>query len=106
MHFHRGKVTVPHRIANPWLLFSWIYKLTETASEELDQKKRLDDFTRKMISKRREAMKMGEIVERRSLLDYMLDISDAHPDFTEDDIVDEVCTFMLAVSFCIQRRDL
>lgn len=89
---------MPHRIANPWLLFSWIYKLTETASEELDQKKRLDEFTRKMINKRREAMKSGEIVERKSLLDYMLDIADIYPHFTEDDIVDEVCTFMLAVS--------
>jgi cytochrome P450 family 4 len=98
IYIHRGKVVVPHRIANPWLLFSWIYKLTETASEELDQKKRLDDFTRKMISKRREAMRSGEIVERKSLLDYMLDISDAHPDFTEKDIIDEACTFMLAVS--------
>ena len=86
------------RIANPWLLFCWIYKLTETASEELNQKKRLDDFTRKMINKRRKAMKSGEIVERKSLLDYMLDIADTHPHFTEDDVVDEVCTFMLAVS--------
>jgi cytochrome P450 family 4 len=90
---------VPHRVANPWLLFSWIYKLTETASEELDQKKRLDEFTRKIINKRREAKKSGEIVEKTSLLDFMLEISDTHPNFTEDDIVDEVCTFMLAVGF-------
>lgn len=44
-------------------------------------------------------MKRRENVERKSLLDYMLDISDSHPDFTENDIVDEVCTFMLAVSW-------
>lgn len=52
-----------------------------------------------MINKRREAMKSGEVVERKSLLDYMLDISETHPHFAEDDIVDEVCTFMLAVSW-------
>lgn len=98
MHAFRGKVVVPHRIANPWLLFSWIYRLTETATEELDQKKRLDEFTMKMIGKRREAMKKGEVSERKSLLDYMLEISEVHPDFTEDDIVNEACTFMLAVS--------
>lgn len=96
-HF-RGKVVVPHRIANPWLLFSWIYRLTETATEELNQKKRLDDFTRKMIAKRREAMKNGEVTERKSLLDYMLEISETQPDFTEEDIINEACTFMLAVS--------
>lgn len=101
---HRGKVVAPHRLANPWLLFSWIYKLTQTASEELDQKKRLNDFTRKMISKRREVMRIGESIERKSLLDYMLDISNTHPDFTEDDIVDEVCTFMLAVSLILKER--
>lgn len=72
--------------------------MTETATEELDQKKRLDDFTRKMIARRREAMRNGESVERKSLLDFMLEISDTYPDFTENEIVNEACTFMLAVS--------
>lgn len=72
--------------------------MTATANEELDQKKRLDEFTIKMIGKRREAMKNGEVSERKSLLDYMLEISETHPDFTEEDIVNEACTFMLAVS--------
>lgn len=94
----RGKVALPSRIANPWLLFSWIYKLTATATEELDQKKRLDEFTRRMIKKRREATHSGEVSDRKSLLDYMLEISDSNPDFTEQDIINEACTFMLAVS--------
>lgn len=33
------------------------------------------------------------------MLDYMLEISEQHPEFTEQDIVDEACTMMLAVSF-------
>lgn len=95
----RGKLTLPSRIANPWLLFSWIYRLTATATEELDQKKRLDEFTRHMIRKRRDAVQREAVVgERKSLLDYMLEISDSNPDFTEQDIVNEACTFMLAVS--------
>lgn len=94
----RGKLTLPSRIANPWLLFSWIYRLTATATEELDQKKRLDEFTRQMIRKRRDAVKRAAVGERKSLLDYMLEISDSNPDFTEQDIVNEACTFMLAVS--------
>lgn len=44
----RGKVVMPLRITKPWLLFDWIYKLTETASAELDQKRKLDEFTRKV----------------------------------------------------------
>lgn len=72
--------------------------MTATATEELNQKKRLDEFTIKMIAKRREAMKNGDFSERKSLLDYMLDISELHPDFNEQDIVNEACTFMLAVS--------
>lgn len=94
----RGKLALPSRIANPWLLFSWIYRLTATATEELDQKKRLDEFTRQMIRKRRDAVKRAAVGERKSLLDYMLEISDSNPDFTEQDIVNEACTFMLAVS--------
>lgn len=39
---------MPLRIVKPWLLLDWIYKLTETASAELDQKRKLDDFTRKV----------------------------------------------------------
>lgn len=94
----RGKLALPSRIANPWLLFSWIYRLTATATEELDQKKRLDEFTRQMIRKRRDAVRRAAVGERKSLLDYMLEISDSNPDFTEQDIVNEACTFMLAVS--------
>lgn len=43
-------------------------------------------------------MKSGEISDRKSLLDYMIEISENNPDFTEDDIINEACTFMLAVS--------
>lgn len=34
--------------------------------------------------------------DRKCLIDHMLEISQKHPNFTEDDIVDEACTFMLA----------
>lgn len=37
---------MPLRIAKPWLLLDWVYKLTETASNELNQKRKLDEFTR------------------------------------------------------------
>ena len=96
--FRQGKVVAPHRMANPWLLFDWIYKLTENATAELNQKKNLDDFTRKIIKKRRESLKNDENQpDRKSLLDYMIEISADNPEFTEEDIINEACTFMLAV---------
>lgn len=49
-----------------------------------------------MINIRREAKNKGEIPERKCLLDYMLDISQNNPHFTDEDIVNEACTFMLA----------
>lgn len=62
-----------------------------------------------MIAIRRQAIENGDTVERKCLLDYMLDISRSNPDFTENDIVNEACTFMLAgqdsvgaaVAFCL-----
>lgn len=70
--------------------------MTKTAAEELNQKRRLDEFTRRMIQKRKELKANGEDLGRKCLLDYMLDISETYPDFTEDDIINEACTFMLA----------
>lgn len=105
----RGKVNVPYRVTRPWLLLDVIYKMTESAAAELNQKKRLDEFTRKMIHRRKDAKANGEIPDRKCLLDFMLEISESHPDFTEDDIINEACTFMLAgqdsvgaaVAFCL-----
>lgn len=37
---------MPLRLSKPWLLLDWIYKLTETATAEVDQKRKLDQFTR------------------------------------------------------------
>ncbi|XP_031629862.1 probable cytochrome P450 4aa1 [Contarinia nasturtii] len=94
--FRQGKVVMPLRIVKPWLLLDWIYKMTETASAELNQKRKLDEFTKKMINIRRDALNRGEIPQRKCLLDFMLEISKNNPQFTDDDIVNEACTFMLA----------
>lgn len=36
------------RMARPWLLLDWVYRLTDTANAELDQKKQLDMFTKRV----------------------------------------------------------
>lgn len=49
-----------------------------------------------MIDMRRTALSRGEVPERRCLLDFMIKISENNPIFTDHDIIDEACTFMLA----------
>lgn len=49
-----------------------------------------------MINIRRDAMENGEVPKRKCLLDYMLEISENDPQFTDEDIVNEASTFMLA----------
>lgn len=96
--FRKGKIMIPARFTQPWLLLDGIYKLTSLASDELNQKKRLNDFTRQMIKRRREILSNAgnNNVERNCLLDYMIEISENNVNFTEEDIVNEACTFMLA----------
>lgn len=71
--------------------------MTKLAAEEMEQKKRLNEFTRKMIKQRREILgDSPSSYKRKCLLDYMIQISDTNAEFTEEDIVNEACTFMLA----------
>lgn len=49
-----------------------------------------------MIKLRRGAIEKGEVTHRKCLLDLMLEIAENNPSFTDEDIVDEACTFMLA----------
>ncbi|KAH8309287.1 hypothetical protein KR059_007777, partial [Drosophila kikkawai] len=95
--FRQGKLMMPQRFTHPWLLLDGVYHWTNMANDELNQKKRLNDFTRQMIKRRRQMQNNNNgNDERRCLLDFMIEISDSNPDFTEEDIVNEACTFMLA----------
>lgn len=90
-------------------MWDGFYQLTKLASDELDQKSKLDKFTMEMIASRRQLKKEGLLTDRKCLLDYMIEIAEKNPDFTDNDIVNEACTFMLAgqdsvgaaVAFCI-----
>lgn len=107
--FRQGKVVVPYRVTRPWLLLDFIYKMTETAASELNQKHKLVNFTRKVIDQRRRMKLNGEPIDRKCLLDHMIELSENYKHFNEDDIVNEACTFMLAgqdsvgagIAFCL-----
>lgn len=87
---------MPQRFLRPWLLLDSIYRLTKLSSEEMCQKNRLNEFTRMMVRRRRSLLASCEEPSKRCLLDYMIDLSDNNVGFTEEDIIDEACTFMLA----------
>ncbi|KAH8261366.1 hypothetical protein KR044_007961, partial [Drosophila immigrans] len=96
--FRKGKMMVPTRLIHPWLLLDSVYRLTSLASDEINQKNRLNEFTRRMIKRRRDVMAAAgnNNLVRTCLLDDLIAISDTNVDFTEEDIVQEACTFMLA----------
>lgn len=76
-------------------MLDWLYQLTSAAASEVNQKSKLDKFTTDIIERRRHLRKQNAPI-RECLLDHMLDISERHSDFTEEDIINEANTFMLA----------
>lgn len=66
-------------------------------------------FHFQMVKLRKEKMNNNNYCEQKCLLDHMIEISNNNPLFTEDDIVNEACTLMLAgqdsvgaaVAFCL-----
>lgn len=96
---------VPYRFARPWLLIDWIYRLTAAGKSEKRQQKDLFDFCFKKMKEKREFLREnGSFVidnetsstRKMSLLEYMVEINEKNPCFTERDIIEECCTFMLA----------
>lgn len=106
VHFtlDRGQVMMMYRLTRPWLLFDWIYQLTEAGKSEERQQKALLDFCLKKIKEKRECLKNNGFfftddeptIRKISLLEYMVDLNVRFPRFIEQDIIEECCTFMLA----------
>lgn len=100
---NRGQVMVPYRFARPWLLIDWIYRLTAAGKSEEQQQKDLFDFCLKKMKDKCEFLQKNDspiaddkVTRKISLLEYMVEISEKNPQFTERDIIEECCTFMLA----------
>ncbi|XP_024946520.1 probable cytochrome P450 4aa1 isoform X2 [Cephus cinctus] len=105
MPFRKGQVVAPYRITRPWLLIEWIYQLTSIGRAEQKQRDELFNACHKMMERTRQnIMKNGSTitdssqnaVKKISLLEFMVEISGKHPEFTDEDIINECCTFMLA----------
>lgn len=102
------------RVLQPWLLLDFFYKFTNKGKLDLDQKLTLRGFSSKVISSYTLCITnikyLWKVLENRKrdkeegkaldwcLLDAFMEIAETKPDFADNDIIDEVCTFMLAVS--------
>lgn len=88
-------------MVHPWLLVNWIYEMTETGRQENAHRAELFETCMKMIAEKREIIRKRRSenvtsVGRASMLEFMVEVSEKNPSFTENDIVNECCTFMLA----------
>nr|CAH7766671.1 unnamed protein product [Callosobruchus chinensis] len=81
------------RIARPWLLLQSIFNLTPFAEKEYNQKLSLHNYTRKVLEIRK---KEYDKTSLRCLLDMFIEIADTNKDFSEEDMINEGVTFMLA----------
>ncbi|XP_033364391.1 probable cytochrome P450 4aa1 isoform X1 [Bombus vosnesenskii] len=102
--FRKGQIMLLYRMMRPWLLMEWIYRLTKYGREEQKQRNELFDTCFKMMKEKRELLRnkkcepddQTEETRKMSLLEYMVEINEKHPCFSDKDIVEECCTFMLA----------
>lgn len=93
-----------YRMIRPWLLIEWIYRLTKYGREEEKQRKDLFDTCFKLVKEKRDLLQNKDHISNNdikknkniSLLEYMVEINEKNPCFSDEDIVEECCTFMLA----------
>lgn len=101
--FRQGKIVAPYRLLHPWLLLDWIYRLTDVAQLELQQQKHIVHFTRKAVQERRREKQIQRSLtdavgtqKNKSFVDLLLAASETDESFSEEDMVHELSTFMLA----------
>ncbi|CAH1959693.1 unnamed protein product [Acanthoscelides obtectus] len=91
--YRKGEVMLTQRIAKPWLLLESIFNLTPFAKKEYHQKVSLHNYTRKVLERRKIEYDKSSL---RCLLDMFIEIADNNKDFSDEDMINEGVTFMLA----------
>ncbi|XP_034235918.1 probable cytochrome P450 4ac1 [Thrips palmi] len=90
------------RAVNPMLWPHWLFMLTADG-RKLDKAKRtFDEFTRRFITRKREALRNRRAsdahLKRRTLLDFMMDTPQHQESMSEEAIQDEVKNFFIAAA--------
>ncbi|GJQ68161.1 hypothetical protein Trydic_g16817 [Trypoxylus dichotomus] len=92
--YRKGKVTASIRIQKPWYLLDQVYKFTALAENELKQKSKLYEFTKKILDAKRCSSSNSK--QYVNLMQYFIEIGENNPKFDDDSLINELCTFMLA----------
>ncbi|KAG5884438.1 hypothetical protein JTB14_024381 [Gonioctena quinquepunctata] len=90
--YRKGKVIFVERITKPWLLLETIFKRTSSAQMEKDQKNNLHSYSKQVLSERRKQPELSG----KCFMDMFIRISENNPEFTDEDLINEITTFMLA----------
>ncbi|XP_068905084.1 probable cytochrome P450 4aa1 isoform X3 [Tenebrio molitor] len=94
--YRKGKVFMPYRLVRPWLLLDALFKTTEVSKMEAKHRNLLRNYTKSILENKRRNTYSYENKPLSNLLEMMIEISKNNPDFKDDDIINEACTFMLA----------
>ncbi|XP_049819229.1 probable cytochrome P450 4aa1 isoform X2 [Aethina tumida] len=93
--YRKGQITILYRTTRPWLMLESLFKFTSASNMEDQQKSSLHAYTRKILEERKQSANLDK--NNVCLLNMMLTESGKDDSsFTEDDIINELCTFMLA----------
>ncbi|XP_074034463.1 probable cytochrome P450 4aa1 isoform X2 [Leptinotarsa decemlineata] len=89
--YRKGQVILNDRLTKPWLLLETIFSRTTSAQKEIEQKTNLHSYTKKILLERRKGTRSG-----KCFLDMFIEIANNNLEFTDEDIINEIVTFMLA----------
>ncbi|CAH1101929.1 unnamed protein product [Psylliodes chrysocephalus] len=91
--YRKGELQAIERFIRPWLIFEPIYSWTSSANYEKKQKSSLESYTKQILYDRKKELKNST---KTCFLDMFIEISENNDQFTEEDIINETITFMLA----------
>ncbi|KAJ8951265.1 hypothetical protein NQ318_008168 [Aromia moschata] len=83
------------RIRKPWLLIEPLFSLTPLSNDQYKNQDDIYSYTKEILQRRITELRNGA-PRKMSLMDFFIKISEEHPNFTNDDIINEITTFMSA----------